>query len=137
MKKIAIGITILILLIGIVSATGINDFKAPNGWDNKGNGAFFSPNPGEGILVMEYNDENVKDFIDNEFVTIKKDTSTNIMTYKDSDLKQHGSMEIVEVDGNKFIVQSWAGDQSTASDNILLSNLYNFNTVNNLTPIAA
>ena len=135
--KILIATLLIFLVLGTAYAANVSDFKAPTGWDNKGNGAFFGPDLGEGLTVMNYTDENVKDFIDNEYVTIKKDTELNIMTYKDSDLKQHGVMEIVEVDGSKFIVQSWAGEQSSTTDEMLLATLQNFNNVNNLKPIAA
>ena len=137
MKKIILILTLLLLIIGVAYATDVGDFKAPNGWETKGGGLFFSSNPGEAITVMNYTDENVKDFIDNEFVSIKNDTSTHVMTYKDSDLHQHGVMEIVEVEGSRFIVQSWAGEQSSTTDDMLLANLQNFNNVNNLKPIAA
>jgi len=134
-RKIIIGTLLLFILLSTAYAT-VNDFQAPNGWDNKGNGAFFGPNLGEGLIVMEYTDENVKDFIDNELVSIQKDSSTNIMTYKDSDLKQHGVMEVIEVNGSKYIVQAWAGEQSTTTDDLLLGTLNNFNTANNVKPIA-
>lgn len=135
-KKIILATLLIFLILGTAYATTVDDFKAPNGWENKGHGTFFGPNLGESLNVMEYTDENVKDFIDNDFVTIQKDSSTNIMTYKDSDLKQHGVMEVIEVGGSKFIVQSGAGEQSTTTDDALLATLNNFNQVNNVKPIA-
>jgi hypothetical protein len=133
--KIIIATILLLLTIGLVAATTVDDFKVPNGYESKGNGAYLSKNPGEGILILEYNTENVNDFIDNDMVKIQKG-SDNIMTYTDSELSQHGAMEVFEVDGAKFIVLFWAGDNVGASDNELEAGLSNFNKLNNIEPIA-
>ena len=134
--KIIIGMLLLFLMIGVCFAANVNDFKGPNGWDNKGNGAFLGPVLGEGILVMEHNDENVKDYLDNVNVAIKKDNDS-IMIYNDSDLSQHGAMEVVEKDGSKFIVQAWAGDEAKVDDAALKTTLQEFNKVNNVKPLEA
>ena len=134
--KVLIGLTILLLLMSVVVAKEVDEFKVPNGYKDQGNGAYSSNNLGEGLLVLEYNDENIKDYIENDMIDIKKG-SDDVMTFDDAELNQHGVMEVVEADGSRFIIIFWAGDNSNIDDNSLESSLYNFNTLNNLEPVVA
>ena len=58
--KILIGLSILFLLIGMVSATDINNLKVPDGWEAIGGGNYHeigdSPGSGNGhnMMIMEY-----------------------------------------------------------------------------------
>lgn len=53
------------------------------------------------------------------------------MNYED----HYGLLEIVEKDGNKHIIDSWT-DKNPNESNVLKKNLENFNSANDLNPIA-
>lgn len=135
-KKLIPLLIILIFLTSAVSAESVPDFNGPDGWDDKGDGAYFGPSLGEGLIVMEYSSENVEDYLTQSDILQITNQNDNTFTYKDLELNQHGVGEVVEVDGAKYIVLFWAGDDAGISDDSLNSVMNEFNELNNVEPIA-
>ena len=139
MKKLIIGITILFLLIGIVSATQFNDLKAPDGFEGMMMGTSMKNGDAKvSILVDKQVDnptafQNVTDSLSAQTVTPLGD---HIYKFTDSKLNCRGVVEAVTIDGIKYVV--WFEDDNGADGSVddLLSSLKEFNSVNGLQPIA-
>ena len=139
MKKLIIGITILFLLIGIVSATQFDDLKAPDGFEGMMMGTSMKNGDAKvSILVDKQVDnptafQNVTDSLSAQTVTPLGD---HIYKFTDSKLNCRGVVEAVTIDGIKYVV--WFEDDNGADGSVddLLSSLKEFNSVNGLQPIA-
>ena len=142
--KIIIGISILFLLIGMVSATDINNLKVPDGWKAIGGGSYHeegdSPGQGSGqnMMIEKWYDGLKDEYYQNiteEQYTVT-DTGNNTYMYID-DLNQNaGSFEVVEIDGEKYFVNFWTVDNMDVEE-IADTSLFmqEFNKLNNFEPV--
>lgn len=135
MTKIIIGIGLIFLIIGVASATDNNKiFNPPSGLQAVGTSSFVDQQ-GHNIDINDFTDENKKTWFEN-------DTEPQYLVQKYNDTCYIGVddendcyiLEIVEKDGNKYIVSSWTpkGPNETP---IIQKNLEEFNKINQLTPL--
>ena len=133
--KILIATATIFLMIGIVSAADpVDIFKAPSGLNASGNDTFVD-GQNHNIQIFNYTDELYAKLFEN-------DTAFSISKFKDNHFftknyeNHYGILEIVEKDGNKYIIDSWTSKNPNES-NALKKNLEDFNKANDLKPIAA
>lgn len=132
--KILIAAAAIILMIGIVSAANpVDIFKAPSGLTASGNDTFVD-GQNHNIQIYNYTDELCSKWF-------KNDSGFSISQYKNENFfsenseNHYGILEIVEKDGNKYIIDSWTSKNPNES-NTLKKNLEEFNNANGLKPIA-
>ena len=135
LSKILIGIGILFLIIGVVSAADIADtFKAPSGLEKVGTNSFVDLQ-GHNILISEYTDSNIKTWLQNDsdpvYLVQKYNDTCYIATDDENDCYIH---EIVEKDGVKYLISSWT-PKGPDEAKIIQGNLEEFNKINQLTPL--
>ena len=133
--KILIGVSIILLCLGVASAAHYNEmFTAPPGLEAMGYNDFVD-RQGHNIMIMEYDDESVQTWFQNdtdpEYLVQKYNDTCYIGVDDENDCY---IFEIVEKDGNKCIVSSWTpkGPEETK---IIQQNLEEFNKLNQLTPL--
>lgn len=132
--KILIAAAVIFLMIGIVSAANpVDTFKAPSGLTASGNDTFVD-GQNHNIQIYNYTDELYSKWFEN-------DSTFSISKFKDNHFfnknteNHYGILEIVEKDGNKYIIDSWTAKNPNES-NALKKNLEDFNSVNDLNPIS-
>lgn len=157
-KKIFFALIVSALLIGGVCAASVNDFKIDDTYKSVYNGEYYSvyadSNQTSGISIYKnvnddvYDDMENDDVLDNvihhdgrEYLTPDDDlkidvNSDNIGNFTDFDHATHGVSEVVDVDGNQYIVVVWAKDSSSNDAAKLMSTLNDFNKNNNVKAIA-
>lgn len=142
--KILIGLSILFLLIGMVSATDINNLKVPEGWEAIGSGSYheIGDNPGQGsgqnMMIEKWFDGLKDEYYQNnseEQYTVMEDVNNTFM-YIDDLGGMAGCFEVVEIDGEKYFVNFWTVDY-TDSEKIADTSFFmvKFNELNNLEPV--
>lgn len=133
--KILIAATAIFLMIGIVSAANPTDiFKAPSGLTASGNDTF-ADGQNHNIQIFNYTDELYTKWFENDPTFSINNYKNNKFFTKNTE-DHYGILEIVEKDGNKYIIDSWTAKNPNES-NVLKKNLEEFNSVNGLKPIAA
>ena len=142
--KIIIGLSVLLLLIGMVSATDINNLKVPDGWKSLGDGSYHeegdSPGQGSGqnMMIQKWSDSFKNEYYQNnsdEKYSVQ-DTGNNTFMYIDDMNQNAGSFEVVEIDGQKYFVNFWTVnnmDVEKIADTSLF--MQEFNKLNNLEPV--
>ena len=142
--KIIIGLSVLLLLIGMVSATDINNLKVPDGWKSLGDGSYHeegdSPGQGSGqnMMIQKWSDSFKDEYYQNnsdEKYSVQ-DTGNNTFMYIDDMNQNAGSFEVVEIDGQKYFVNFWTVnnmDVEKIADTSLF--MQEFNQLNNLEPV--
>lgn len=128
---------LLIFTVGIVSATDINTFKTPDNCDDLKQGVAAYNNH---IDRMFYVEKAPSDFIADWFAntsTMKVfNVGDNIYRYADDQLKTYGYEEIIDVDGENYMVSIDQGSKlSPSEEKELLVDMQNFNKANNLKPV--
>lgn len=142
--KIIIGLSVLLLLIGMVSATDINNLKVPDGWKSLGDGSYHeegdSPGQGSGqnMMIQKWSDSFKDEYYQNnsdEKYSVQ-DTGNNTFMYIDDMNQNAGSFEVVEIDGQKYFVNFWTVDNMDV-EKIADTSLFmqEFNKLNNLEPV--
>lgn len=142
--KIIIAALILFLTIGIVVATDVNNLKCPDGWDSFGDGNYYEIgdqpeiSDGRNMMIMKYDDscadffENITD--ENYYVFKNVDNSYN---YTDWDYSDEGCFEVVEIDGNQYLLHFSTNIENDYPDKLnVYESMLKFNELNNLKPIA-
>lgn len=134
--KIIIGISIIFLCIGVVSAANLNQvFKAPSGLEPMGNNDFVDKQ-GHNIMISEFNDDNKKTWFENDtdplYMVEPYENNQNIYVGVSDDDSYF--LEVVEKDGTKYIVGSWTPNDSKADIDKTAENLLEFNKLNKVTP---
>ena len=133
--KILIAATTIFLIIGVVSAANpVDIFKAPSGLTASGNDTF-ADGQNHNIKIYNYTDDLYTKLFENDPTFSINDYKNNKFFTKNTE-DHYSVLEIVEKDGNKYIIDSWTAKNPNES-NTLKKNLENFNTVNDLKPIAA
>jgi hypothetical protein len=157
-KKVFFSLIVSTLLVGSVcAAKSVNDFSVDESYDNVHNGTYFSLSLNEkqdsGIAIFKnvnddaYDNES-DDAYDNlihddgkDYITVDDDmkineNSDNTVNFTDIDHGEQGIAELIDCDGQQFIVVFWAKDTSDVKDSDLSSMLNEFNKENNVDAIA-
>lgn len=145
------------LLIGSACAAGTNDFKVDSSYAGAFTGDFSSlymnGNQDAGIAIYknvneDVYDNEIGDAYDHiihedgqEYLTVDDDYSLeknadNTANFTDMEHGEHGLVEVVELNGEQYIVLFWAKDTGNVTDSSLTSLLNDFNKDNNVTPVA-
>ena len=139
-KKITILLLFTFIIIGAAYATNTPDFKAPNSLEKLGNQGFVDKK-GHNIDFQEYTDSSHKTWFENDTGYIVQKHNDTFYIYSDSSevdpnkAEAVGVLEVVEVDGNKLIINSWTPNDNPNDMKIIWENLFEFNKLNKLTPI--
>lgn len=143
--KMLIGICILSLIIGTASAEIVDEFKAPSPLNPFGTSSF-ADGQGHNIQICEDTEDFHKIWFENN-----TETSYLVEPYQGNDsfylyvdgaesdpnsAEALGIIEIVENNGNKYIVNSWTANDNDNDFKIAYENLLEFNEINQLTPIS-
>ena len=143
--KILTIITITFLLIGIVSATDIDNLKVPDGWKSLGGGSYHEEGDsagqgnGRNMMIQESSDSIVEEYTTNltedNYYAFKN--TDNTWNYTDGSNQDSGCFEVVKIDGKDyFVVFSTADDVEFTSDTLTTYELMmEFNKLNNLDPV--
>ena len=120
------------MTIGIVSALDLTNMKVPDGFEKHSSNSFE-----KGDYELNFgpyaDSENELTFENDEDYTISK-YSSNVYRYYDKLLENVGAIEVVEIDGHKYLVECLKRD-APSSDSSVCDYLTEFNRLNNLTPI--
>ena len=141
-KKIILLLLFTFLIIGVAYAANVPDFKAPNGLHKSGTSNFIDEK-GHNIQVMEDTDSSHKAWFENNTGSLvqKYDKNDSFYLYADSSevdpskAEAVGILEVVECDGNKYIIASWTPKDDKKDMELVWENLLEFNKLNKLTPI--
>lgn len=139
-KKILILILATAMLIGAVAAADQSSFKVPSNFEDLGDGVYVlydaAKNTDEILSVVKFNEHDWKDYTTNDtgnkYVVVKDENNT--YNYTDGSVDEVGSFELVEVGGDKFIIDF----SKIGSDNgfsLTYNNLLEFNKLNKLKAI--
>lgn len=131
-KKIALTLIVLILAVGVVSAIDMEDMKVPDGFE-KSSSNCFEKDKYELNLVPYSDSDKELTFENDDGYTVSK-YSSNIYKYTDKLVKNVGAIEVVEIDGNKYLIECVKKD-TTSVDSLVYDYLTEFNSLNDLTPI--
>ena len=132
LKKIVLTLTVLILAVGIVSAVDMTDMKVPNGFEKYSSNCFEKDDFELNLAPYSDSDKGLI-FEDDEDYTVSE-YSSNIYKYTDKLVKNVGAVEVVEIDGDKYLVECVKKD-TTTEDSSVYDYLTEFNSLNDLTPI--
>ena len=128
------------MLIGAVAAADQDSFKVPSNFEDLGDGVYVlydaARNTDEILSVVKYNEHDWKDYTtndtDNKYVVVKDENNT--YNYTDGSVDEVGSFKIVEVGGDKFIM-NFAKIGSDNGFSQTYGNLMDFNNLNKLKAI--
>lgn len=142
--KILTIITITFLLIGIVSATDIDNLKVPDGWKSLGGGSYHEEGDsagqgsGQNMMIEKWSDSFKDEFYQNntdEQYTVIEDGNHTFM-YIDDLNQMAGCFEVVEIDNEKYFVNFWTVDYRNSEEIADASYfMVQFNELNNLEPV--
>ena len=144
MKKILICLILSLFLIGFVSAADLPKFNMIDGFNDTGDGIFLKYGSDNKIsqtfFILEYNEHDASDYLlnDTDYGYIVSNGTNDTYNFVDKPLKEKGSIELIELDGKRFIVESWnpiEGDDHDFTDTF--NNILQFNKLNNITPLNA
>ena len=157
-KKIFFALIVTSLLIGGVCAAGVNDFKIDDTYKGVYNGEYYSVyadgNQNSGISIYKNVNDDVYDDMENDDIfdnvihhdgreylipdeDLKLDVGADhIANFTDLDHATHGASEVIDVNGDQYIVVAWAKDSSNIDFAKLISTLNDFNKNNNVKAVA-
>lgn len=156
-RNILFLVVVSLLLMGCVSAQkNVSDFQIDNSYSSAFNGSnvslYLNEKHDAGITVYKYLEFNVDDIEDGPYDDLIHDNGRDYLTpdddfkldknpdntfnFTDYDHGQHGVGEVINVDGDKFIIIVWAKDSSNINNSDLISKLSNFNKDNSVEAIA-
>ena len=144
MKKIIVCLILSLFLIGFVSAVELPKFNVPDGFNDTGDGVFIKydsfKKPNETLAVIEYTEHDAGDYLvnDTKYGYTVYNSTNNTYNFVDKKLGEKGSIELIEIDGKRFSVESWDKLEGDDLDfTVTFDNLMEFNKLNNITPINA
>jgi len=129
MKKILTIIALLILCTGICFAANINDVKLPDGFNKQSD--HVAKNDKYELSINKYSDDDKNILFENDkdYTVIKG----KISNYTDKGVKHQGCLEVVEINGEKTVVEILYDGLSNQDK--CFEYLQEFNKINNLKPI--
>ena len=133
--KILIGISILFLCLGIVTASQYDDLKGINGYEDMIAGISENLDNKDIYFYVGEMEVNKGIFDNTTGVTVIEINDTEIYTFVDTDLDCCGVQEKVMLDGKEYLVS--IVDESGINGNLdeYYKSLEEFNKVNNLVPL--
>ena len=155
-KKIFFILVVSTLFVGCVFASNsVNDFKVNDVYKNTSGNDYYSLNMNEGkdvgFVIFKNEDDDAYgefDVYDNvlydegkEYIQADDDmkidkNSDNTANFTNSDYATHGVVEVVESDGQQYIVVAWAKDTSDVQNFKLAQQLTQFNKDNKVKAIS-
>jgi len=138
-KKIVIFLVFSLVMVGVVSAVGITDFKAPDNFEDVGDGVYVlydsSKNPNQILSVIAYTEHDAEDYItndtENNYTVFEGENNT--YNFVDESVGEKGTFELIEVDGVKFIIDfAKRGIDDKTDFNETFNSLMEFNKLNNV-----
>ena len=129
-KKIIVLTIFLLLSVSIVCAVDINDFKLADGFNDESTN--FATNGDFGLSVGDYDKDSDYDILFEDDDGYNVDVG-EISKYTDKLAKQVGVLEIVEVDGEKVLIEIYSEDMGDLDE--CYDKLVEFNELNDLHPI--
>ena len=135
--KLIIGISLMLLLIGTVSATNIDDLKTPDDCNALKDGVAAFTNHIDRMFYVEKAGDNYKeDWFTNTSEMTVSNVGDNIYLYSDDVLKTYGYQEIVNIDGIDYLISiDQISKLSPSEEKSLLDDMKEFNKLNNLEPV--
>ncbi|MBR0059340.1 MAG: hypothetical protein IJP99_08435 [Methanobrevibacter sp.] len=138
-KKITILLLFTFLIIGAAYAY---EFKAPNDLHKIGTNSYVDEK-GHNIVIQNYTDNSHKTWFENDtgYLVQKYNNNDSFYLYADSSevnpnkAEAVGILEVVEIDGDKYIINSWTPNDNEKDMELIWQNLLEFNKLNKLTPI--
>lgn len=139
-KKLILSILCLFLIIGVAYAT--SDFKVPKDLHKIATDNYVDEK-GHNINIQNYTEDSYKTWFENDtgYLVQKYNNNDSFYLYADSSevdpnkAEAVGILEIVEIDGKKYIISSWTPKEDKKDMEIIWENLLEFNKLNKLTPI--
>ena len=143
-KKVMICLILSLFLIGFVSAADLPNLTFSDDFKDVGNGVFIKydafKKPEQTLAVIEFTTHDASDYLKNDTsygYSVHNNTNTTF-NFVDEKLKEKGTIEMIEINGTKYIVESWDAIQGSNHDFTATDkNILNFNKLNNITPIGA
>ena len=141
--KIIIGISILFLLLGSAAAFEINSLKTVpdyTPWDNNGY-SNYTTNSNRFFLVEKigtFDDDFKDEWFNNHSETkyTSENIGNNIYKFSDDTFKFYGYQEVVNDDGDYYMISiNQKSKMSPSEENGFLNDLKEFNQLNNLEPV--
>ena len=143
-KKLLICLILSIFLIGFVSAADLPNLVFPDDFKDVGDGVYIkydsSNLPEQTFAIIEYTQTDAGDYLlnDTEYGYKVYNSTNDTYNFVDEKLKEKGSIELVEINGVKYIIESWnALDGDDLDFTVTFDNLLKLNKLNNLTPLNA
>ena len=138
-KKIILSIICLFLIIG--AAYAAQEFKIPTDL-HKISTSSYVDEKGHNLDIQNYSESSYKTWFENDtgYLVQKYKDNDSFYLYADSSAvdpnkaEAVGILEIVEHDGNKYIINSWTPKEDKKDMDIIWENLLEFNKLNKLTP---
>lgn len=133
LKLMFVSLIFLILFVGAVSAVGITDYNAPIGFER--DPVTFT----KGDFEMEMN--TYSSFVDHDdYFNTTDDRQVKIINdtyaeYFDSVKERSGALEIVKIDDDQYVVDSFFDGDDKGKTNECLKYLQEFNDLNKFKPI--
>ena len=142
LKKIAVCLILTLFLICAVSAANMTNFTLPDDFEDVGDGVYIKYDSAKKVeqtfAIIKYTQYDAEDYLKNDTsygYTVYNGTN-NTFNFVDEKLNEKGSIELVEIDGQKYIVESWNAIDGNANDfTKTFQNLLDFNKLNNVKPI--
>ena len=152
-KKIFILLVISTLFMGSACAANVGDFTVNSNYGVNYDGSYFylhmNQKQDAGVIIFnnlytDYDNDAYDGLIHDEgheYIEIDDDmkvekNADNTAYFTDYDHAEHGVVEKINVDGKEFLVVFWAKDTSGIQNADLMSQLNEFNTQNNVSPVA-
>ena len=134
-KIILASLLIIIVCVGIVVAANVDDFTFPAPLTKTASGVY-NDGTGQNILVVEFTDENKESWLTPSSTNIIEEKENNTYQFEETELDEYGWIEVIEHNGDKYIVISWTPhtDNPTYQD-ATHENLIKFNELNHIEPI--
>ena len=140
-KKIFIILFIFLISIGVVAAVETSNFEVPASFQGLGGGVYVSQSFGNSdqfLTIVPFDDYYKADYLINDssdgyFIYPYKNNTIN---YVEGSVDEQGSFEIIDVDGEKFIIDfndEGIKNEKDFSDTYKL--LLEFNKLNNVTAV--
>ena len=111
MKKILLCLILGLFLIGFASAANLPNFKMIDGFNDTGDGLFLKYGSNNKVeqtfFILEYNEHDAADYLSNDTAygyTIYNSTN-GTYNFVDKPLKEIGSIELIEFEGKRYIVE--------------------------------
>lgn len=137
--KIATTLTILLLFIGLASATNLSDLKVPIGYNEETEGYYYLNIDEDSHLYVGKLSDNEGAF-DNDTGYMVIPIGGNLYFYCDSGMKSTGIQEKVKIDGTDYLVSfykdNFIGSMKDTELKMFQDDIKDFNKDNKLEPIA-